>query len=96
MGGVASLELERRGRLGNLLHDERALETHAVVLDAHPGLLKEVTRPLVQEVDPDLLQDRHRVLVDGVDLVFGQQVVRLEAVLPHDDPNLDPSPGVVT
>ena len=70
MRGVASLELERRRRLGDLFHDEGALEAHAVVLDAHPLLLKELTRPLVEEVDPDLLEDGHRLLVDGVDLVF--------------------------
>src|SRR5689334_24526127 len=65
-----------------------ALKAHAVVLHPHPRLPEEVPGVVVQEVDADLLEDGHGMLVDRVDLVPGQPVVRLEAVLPHGRVNL--------
>ena len=67
-GLVAGLELEGRGRLRDLLEHEGPFEADPVVLDSHPGLSEEVARPLVEEVDPDLFEDGHRLLMDGVDL----------------------------
>ena len=82
-GLVPGLELEGRGRLGHVFHDECPLEADSVFLDPHAGLPEEVLRPLVQEIDADLFEDGHRLLVDGVDFLGRKLVVRLQAVLPH-------------
>src|SRR5439155_26293415 len=89
---VPGLQLERGRRLRDLLHDEGPLETDPAVLDPHAGVPEEVSGPVVEEVHPDLLQDVHGLLVNRVHLVPGEQVVRLEAVLPHPAPTVYPSP----
>jgi len=82
-GRIPGLEVEGRWGLRRHLHDEAAVEAHPHAVHRHPGLAKELARPVMQEVDPDLLEDRHRLLVDRLDVLTGQDVVRLEAVLPH-------------
>src|SRR5205823_11844699 len=89
---VPGLQLKRGRRLGDLLHNEGPLETDPAVPDPHTGVPEEVSGPVVEEVDPDLLQDVHGLLVNRVHLVPGEQVVRLEAVVPHPAPTVYPSP----
>src|SRR5205807_9508938 len=81
--GVARLDLEGRGRPADLLQDEGAVEPHTLPLDLHPGLLKEVAGALVEEVDTELFQDRHRLLVDDLDVLGREDVVSGQAVTPH-------------
>ncbi len=80
---VASLILERGRRLGRHLEHPAAFEAHPVVLDPHPGLPQKVERARVEEVDAYLLEDGHRLAVDHLDVIRGEDLVGLEAVLPH-------------
>ena len=81
--GIASLKLEGGRGLGSHLQHPAPVEAHPIVLDPHPGPKQEVARAGVKEVDADLLEDRHRLAVDRLHVPRGEDVVRLEAVLPH-------------
>ena len=59
----------------------------AILLDLHAGALQQVAGAGMEEVDADLLQDRHGLLVDLLHVLARQDLVRLEAVLPHGDSN---------
>ena len=80
---ISRLHLEGCRRLLDLLLDERALEADPVVLRLQPRLDEGVDRARMEEINSDLLQDLHRVIVDLLDLFVGEQVVRLERVRPH-------------
>ncbi len=80
---IAGLQREGLRGLGDLLQDEAPVESHPVLFHLHPGLAEDVPSPLVEEVDPDLLQDIHRLVVDRLFLFLAQELIGLEAVLPH-------------
>ena len=81
---VARLHLEGCWRLLDLLLDEAALEADPVVVRFQPRLDEGIDGARMEEINPDLLQDLHGVVVDLLDLFVGEQVVRLERVGPHD------------
>ena len=70
--GVAALHGDLRGRPGELLHHEPAVEAHARALDAltEPG--QQLECRLVRHLGADVLEDRHRLGADGVERVLGQ------------------------
>src|SRR5207245_10331595 len=63
--------------------DEAAFETNPILFDLQSGAPEGVQGSGVQEVDADLLQDQHGVVVDLLNLLSGEDVVRLERVGPH-------------
>src|SRR5205823_10832976 len=77
-------------RLGRHLQHPASVEPHPIVLDLHPGPTQEVARVRVEEVDADLLEDGHRLAVDRRHVLRGEDVVGLEAVLPHGESNSAP------
>ena len=81
--GIASLIFEGGRSFGSHLEHPASVEAHPIVLDLHPGPAQKVAGAGVEEVDADLLQDGHRLAVDRLHVLRGEDVVRLEAVLPH-------------
>src|SRR2546425_12954961 len=80
---IARLHLERLRHLLDLLLDERRLEVDAALLDRQPGAPEGVEGARIEEVDADLLKNLHGVIVDLLNLVLRENVVRLERVRPH-------------
>ena len=80
---IACLHRESRWNLLDLLLDNGAVEVNAVLFDLQPGAAEVVEGPGVQEVDADLLQDQHGVVIDLLNLLLGEDVVRLQRVGPH-------------
>ena len=65
--GIAGSERERgRGAVGHL-HHELAVPVHALAVDVLAEPRQDRERALVADVGADLLEDRHGVLVDGVE-----------------------------
>ena len=61
----------RRGEL-QLLHHELAVEAHARAVDLLPEPGEQLERRLVHDLRADLLEDRHRLRVNGVERVLGE------------------------
>ena len=82
---VPRLECESGGGLGGHLHHEASVEAHPHPVDGHPGAAEDLAGAVVEEIDADLLQDGHRLLVDRLNVLARQDVVGLQAVLPHSN-----------
>ena len=80
---IARLHLEHLRHLLDLLLDERRLEADAAVLDRQPRPPEGVEGARVEEIDADLLQNLHRMVVDLLNLILREDVVGLERVGPH-------------
>ncbi len=74
---VPSVERERPRSLRDLLHHERAIQADALLLELLARIGEQRSRPLMQDVHADLLQDPHRLVVDLLLLLRRQDDRRL-------------------
>jgi hypothetical protein len=76
VGGVARLELELAGSLGDLLEDEVGIEPDSVlVLERLAGLDEHVDRLGEKELDPDLGHQPAPAAIDDVHRLFAEDLV---------------------
>ena len=85
---VPRVERELRGGGGDPLHDEAAVQPDPLAVDPGARRLQEVPRLRVEEVHPDLLEDREGRLVDRLELVGGDDLHRAVAEPRLDGPAL--------
>ena len=74
--------MHREGRrgLGHLLHGEPAVDVDAGSLHALAGGREQVQGGLAVHLDPDVLEDAHRLGVDAVEGIVVEQGVRCAAL----------------
>ena len=70
--GVAAPHRDLRRRELQLLHHELAVEADARALDLLPEPGEHLARRLVHDLGADLLEDRHRLRVDRIERVLGE------------------------
>ena len=73
--GVAGRQGEPLRRLRDQLHEQRAIDAHAVTVDVGAHLLPVRDRLVVSKVDADLFEDSHRGIVDTLDALLVEHFV---------------------
>ena len=74
--GLRGRSVNEAGAFADLLHHEAAVQPDARALDALAGITEQVDHGLGADLDADLLEDPHRLAVDGLDRVRREHVER--------------------
>ena len=84
--GVARVHGEAARVLRDQVHEQLAGDAHPVALDLGAGVAPHPDRLVVAEVDPDLLQDLERGLVDQLEALVVEDLVHRDGALQHRQP----------
>ena len=84
--GVARVHREAARVSGDQSHEQLARDAHAVALDLGAGGAPHPDRLVVAEIDPDLLEDVERGLVDQLEALVVQDLVDRDGALEHRQP----------